>query len=65
MIYPGRLIHSGRCCSARIGFMCRQPLFAFSLPALAWFKDVLSRIPNHSITRLAELLPHNWASTQP
>lgn len=30
----------------------------------AWFKDVLSRIPNHSITRLAELLPHNWASTQ-
>jgi len=26
---------------------------------LAWFRDVLSRIPAHSITRLSELLPHN------
>jgi len=26
----------------------------------AWFRDVLSRIPAHSITRLAELLPQNW-----
>ena len=26
----------------------------------AWFHDVLSRIPSHSITRLSELLPHNW-----
>lgn len=26
----------------------------------AWFQDVLSRIPAHPITRLAELLPHNW-----
>ena len=26
----------------------------------AWFHDVLSRIPAHSITRLTELLPHNW-----
>ena len=26
----------------------------------AWFHDVLSRIPAHSITRLRELLPHNW-----
>jgi len=26
----------------------------------AWFRDVLSRIPTHSITRLSELLPHNW-----
>jgi transposase len=26
----------------------------------AWFRDVLSRIPAHSITRLGELLPHNW-----
>ena len=25
-----------------------------------WFRDVLSRIPVHSITRLSELLPHNW-----
>ena len=26
----------------------------------AWFRDVLSRIPEHSMTRLSELLPHNW-----
>ena len=26
----------------------------------AWFRDVLSRIPTHPITRLSELLPHNW-----
>jgi len=26
----------------------------------AWFRDVLSRIPTHSITRLSELLLHNW-----
>jgi len=30
----------------------------------AWFKDVLSRIAAHPITRLAELLPHNWASAR-
>lgn len=29
-----------------------------------WFKDVLSRIAAHPITRLAELLPHNWAPAQ-
>jgi transposase len=27
----------------------------------AWLKDVLSRIAGHRITKLAELLPHNWA----
>jgi transposase len=26
-----------------------------------WLKDVLSRIATHPITRVAELLPHNWA----
>ena len=26
-----------------------------------WFKDILSRIAGHPITRLSELLPHNWA----
>lgn len=30
----------------------------------AWFRDVLSRIPNHPINRLAELLPHNWKPLQ-
>jgi transposase len=30
----------------------------------AWFKDVLSRIAAHPITRLLELLPHNWKLTQ-
>ena len=29
-----------------------------------WLKDILSRIANHPITRLAELLPHNWASVR-
>ena len=29
-----------------------------------WFKDVLSRIAAHPITRLAELLPHNWTPVQ-
>ena len=29
-----------------------------------WFKDVLSRIATHPITRVAELLPHNWAPAQ-
>jgi transposase len=30
----------------------------------AWLKDILSRIACHPITRLAELLPHNWAPAQ-
>ena len=25
----------------------------------AWFRDVLSRVPSHSVTRLSELLPQN------
>lgn len=30
----------------------------------AWFKDVLSRIATHPISRIAELLPHNWQPIQ-
>ena len=30
----------------------------------AWFQDVLTRIAIHPITRLAELLPHNWAAAR-
>jgi hypothetical protein len=29
-----------------------------------WLKDILSRIADHPINRVAELLPHNWASAQ-
>jgi transposase len=32
--------------------------------SFAWFKDILARIADHPITRLAELLPHNWAPVQ-
>ena len=31
----------------------------------AWFRDVLSRILEHSIQRLHELLPHNWKPLTP
>jgi len=31
----------------------------------AWFRDVLSRIPAHSISRLSELLPHHWKPFAP
>ena len=31
----------------------------------AWFRDVLSRIPAHSVNRFQELLPHNWKPLAP
>ena len=31
-----------------------------SVEPFAWLRDVLSRIPTHSIARLSELLPHRW-----
>jgi len=30
----------------------------------AWFRDVLDRIASHSIQKLDEFLPHNWAAIQ-
>lgn len=30
----------------------------------AWFQDVLSRLAEHPIKRIAELLPHNWKPAQ-
>ncbi len=29
-----------------------------------WFRDVLSRVANHSIQKLDDLLPHRWAAAQ-
>jgi len=34
------------------------------LDPFTWFKDVLFRINGHPITRLTELLPHNWVAAQ-
>lgn len=31
------------------------------LDPFAWFRDVLARLPSHSIQKLDQLLPHNWA----
>jgi hypothetical protein len=50
---------------------CRAAEFRGFLPAgqcvdpFTWLKDVLSRIAAHPISRVAELLPHNWAFAQP
>ena len=30
----------------------------------AWFTDVLTRIATYPVTRLAQLLPHNWTPVQ-
>lgn len=38
--------------------------WVFGVDPFAWLKDVLSRIAAYPITRLAELLPHNWAPAQ-
>jgi len=32
------------------------------LDPFAWFRDVLARTPSHSIQKLDQLLPHNWAA---
>ncbi len=30
-----------------------------------WLKDILRRIPSHSVNRLEELLPNNWSAQTP
>ena len=40
--------------------MCKRS----AVEPFAWFRDVLSRIANHPVSRLAELLPHNWNPLQ-
>jgi len=50
--------HGGKTAAVLLSFIatckrCRVEPFA-------WFRDVLSRIANHPVSRLAELLPHNW-----
>jgi transposase len=34
------------------------------LDPFEWFRDVLARIPSHSIHQLDELLPHSWAAAR-
>jgi hypothetical protein len=31
----------------------------------AWFRDVLARVPDHPVTRLADILPHNGKPVEP
>jgi len=54
--------HGGNTAAVLRSFMasCQR----VSVNPFAWLKDVLSRIAAHPITRLTELLPHNWASAQ-
>lgn len=34
------------------------------LDPFEWFRDVLSRIPAHSLQQLDQLLPHTWAAAR-
>lgn len=35
-----------------------------SVNPFEWLRDILSRTPSHSVNKLEELLPHNWASAK-
>jgi transposase len=54
--------HGGRTAAVLRSFVasCQR----VGVDPFAWLKDVLSRIAGHPITRLAELLPHNWTPAQ-
>lgn len=50
--------HGGKTAAVLLSFiaMCKRN----AVEPFAYFKDVLTRIAAHPITRLEELLPHNW-----
>jgi hypothetical protein len=48
-----------RCCG-----VSWPPISAWESIRTPWIQDVLTRIAAHPITRLAELLPHNWKLAQ-
>jgi transposase len=65
---PGNWMFFGSDVGARTAAVLRSFVVSCqraNVDPFAWFKDVLVRIPNQSIHRLAEFLPHNWALTHP
>ena len=52
--------HGGKTASVFRSFV--TPCELVKVDPFVWFRDVLSRIANHSITKLAELLPHRWVA---
>jgi len=65
---PRQLRPSGsyppRTCTAGVQAARRRPGDVAPRLRSFWVKDVLSRIAAHPMTRLAELLPHNWTPVQ-
>ena len=55
--------HGGKTAAVLMSFvaMCKR----CRVEPFAWFRDVLSRIATHPVSRLAELLPQNWKSLDP
>jgi len=53
--------HGGRTAAVLCSFVTCCELV--KIDPFAWFRDVLSRIADHSVKRLGELLPHKWAQT--
>jgi len=60
----GTLLHIGSDKGGKTAAVLRTFITSCELvnvDPFAWFRDVLSRIADHPITRLDELMPHNWA----